>query len=146
MDRRFQKRIKRYLAERERITLDNIEKLDITGWFDLWHAHPDFKMKGNKARNMVAEVTYSLLNKMELLALKREEPIQLWATLRENTGDNAIYMHSKNPNGTPFPYAFEGVEWGVAEPPEAAGLIDNTHEIGKIEYEDEVVYFIRQRE
>lgn len=145
MDRRFQKRIERYLAERERIALDHFEELDMASWFDFWHEHPDFKFKANRAKTLVANLTYSLLKKLELLASERTEPIQIWATLCENTGNNAIYVHSPNPNGAPFPYSFEGVVWGVAEPPEAIGLLDQTHEIGKSDYDDEMVYFIRQR-
>jgi hypothetical protein len=145
MDRRFKKRIERYLAERERIALDQFANLDMTSWFDYWHEHPDFKIKANRAKSMVANLTYSLLKEMEQLASERTDPIQIWATLCENTGNNAIYVHSHNPNGTPFPYTFEGVRWGVTEPPEAVGLIDQAHEFGKREYEDEVVYYIRQK-
>lgn len=145
MDRRFEKRIARYLSERERLALERIAKLDMTSWFDFWHEHPDFKVRANRAKPMVATLTYSLLKKTESLASTRAQPIQIWATLCENTGDNAIYVHSPNPNGTPFPYVFDGVEWGAKEPPEAVGLVDEAHELGKGVFENEIVYFIRQR-
>lgn len=145
MDRRFEKRIARYLAERERVALEHLAKPDMASWFDFWHEHPDFKVKANRAKTMVATLTCSLLKKAESLASKRTQPIQIWATLCENTGDNAIYIHSPNPNGTPFPYAFDGVEWGVKQPPEAVGLVDEAHEFGKRVSENEVIYFIRQR-
>jgi hypothetical protein len=145
MDRRFRKKMEGYLARRERIALDTFAKLDITSWFDFWHEHPDFDLKANRAKKMVATLTYSLLKEMERLVSERTEPIQVWATLCENTGDNAIFVHSPNPNGTSFPYSFEGVEWGVEEPPEAVGLLDQAHEIGKAKYQDEAVYYIRQR-
>jgi len=145
MDRRFQKRIAGYLAKREKAVSDHIAQLNVNGWFDFWHDHPDMKCRANRAKSMVALLTYTLLQKAEGLCKDREAPIQVWATLCENTGDNAVFLHTANPNGTPFPYGFEGVEWGVSEPPEARGLIRSSHEVGRRQYDNETVYFIRKR-
>ena len=146
MDRRFQKRIARYLTRQERNASTAISRLDMASWFDLYHTHLDWKSKANRAKPMVALLTYKLLQQAEASAESRREPIQVWATLCENTGDNAIYLHSQNPNQTEFPYTFDGVEWGVTEPPEAQGIINSTHEIGRRIYDSGAVYFIRRKE
>jgi hypothetical protein len=145
MDRRFQKRITHYLAQQERKGIEALAKLDMTGWFDFWHTHIDWKSKANRAKPMVAKITYSLLQQAEALAEKRHDSIQVWATLCEDTGNNAVYFHSLNPNGTAYPYSFDGVEWGISEPPEAENLLNSTHEIGRCQYTNEVVYIIRKR-
>ncbi len=119
--------------------------LDADGWFDYWHAHPDILGRANRARPMVASLTCRLLQQAEERVSSRRDPVQVWATLCENTANNAVYIHSPNPNGTPFPNVFAGVAWGV-EPVEDMGLVTSGHEIGKWVHEGEVVYFIRARQ
>ena len=145
IDRRFKKRISRYLAEREKRSLEALESLEIEEWFDFWHLHLDFKMRGNRVRPMVAALTLRLLEKAESLVAGRRDPIQAWAQLCENTGYTAVYLHSPNPGGSEFPYAFEDVEWGVAEPEEVRGLIKPSHELGLQVWWGEKTYVIRKR-
>ncbi|MGZ4996203.1 MAG: hypothetical protein ACXV8J_00010 [Methylobacter sp.] len=145
MDRRLQKRTGRYLAQQERVASDCIERLDINGWFDFWHTHSDMKCKANCAKSMVALLTYKLLEKAEALFENRQAPIQIWATFCEETGNNAVYIHSPSPNNSSFPYDFDGVVWGTTEPPEVIGLLHSTHEIGKYQYDDEIVYVVRKK-
>ena len=145
MDRRFEKRITRYLAEREASCNSHIDRLDMSSWFSYWHTHPDMKCRANKARVLVASLTYKLLLRVEARCVQREEPIQVWATLCENTGNYGIFLHSPNPNGTPYPYEYEGVVWGSEVLEEAQGVVDSVHEIGKVKYGDETVYIIRKR-
>ena len=125
--------------------MGELAELDAEEWFEYWHAHPDLWGKANRAKPMVALLTYKLLQHAESLVCARKDPVQVWATLCENTADNSIFIHSPNPNGTPFPESFAGVEWGAAEPLEAKGLLKSTHEVGRLVREGEVVYFIRAR-
>lgn len=145
IDRRYQKRIERYLAKQEQASLANLSKLELDGWFDYWHLHPDWKFKANRFRLLVAALTYRLLQKVEELIENRKELIQTWAFLHENTGNTAIYLHSPNPNSSPFPYDFEGVDWGISEPEEIYGVIKPTHEIGLMVFNNEYIYVIRKR-
>jgi hypothetical protein len=145
MDRRFKKRIARYLRQQEQIASAAISKLDMRNWFDLWHTHVDWKSKATRARPQVARLTYRLLLQAEERAAIRSDPIQLWATLCEDTGQNAIYVHSENPNGSPYPYPFDGVLWDVQAPHELQGVVEHTHELGCARYETQVVYLIRKR-
>jgi len=43
-----------------------------------------------------------------------QAPIQAWIQLSgRDAGEDAIFMHSKNGNGTAFPADFSFVKWGV---------------------------------
>jgi hypothetical protein len=145
MDRRYLKKISRYVAERERIATQSLSELDVDDWFDYWHLHPDIKFKGNRVKPIFAQLTYKLLQQAEALTQHRSMSIQAWAVLDENTGYNAVYLHSANPNGSPFPRNFEEVEWGVAAPPEVEGIIKPSHEVGRAVYEEGPCYYIRRR-
>ena len=126
-----------------------LDHLGTNNWFDLWHTHPDWKSKGNRFpenRVAVAQLTYHLLQYAENITIPRNLAIQIWASVCEDTGNNAVYLHTENPNGTPFPYQFEGVEWGVSGPLEIRTIINKSmHEIGRIRYADETVYIIRKK-
>jgi hypothetical protein len=145
LDRRYQKRISHYIEKCEKTALANLSELDIDGWFDYWHMHPDHKFRGNRVRPLIARLTYKLLQAAERRIEARSKPIQAWALLHENTGNTAVYLHSPNPNGTPFPYDFEGVEWGVTEPDEVRSILRQSHELGRCTFEDETIYVIRKR-
>ncbi len=148
MDRRYIKKMNRYWAKEIEKAKASIEACEFTSWFDFWHTHPDWKGKGNKdceAWAWVTNITYELLGYTEQLAFGEGDRLQVWATICEDSGNNAIYLHSDNPNNTPFPYDFAGVEWGLVLKPEGKLNIDYLqHEVGKKKYGDETVYFIRK--
>src|SRR5690606_30388392 len=114
---------------------------DFTSWFDLWHTHIDWKARGNRypeSRAEVARATYDLLLYAEQAGADRQEPIQFFAQVCENTGDNAVYVHTENPNGRKFPYEFKGTNWLASAPPELDGVVNQkTHEIGLASLDDE---------
>lgn len=148
MDRRYKKRMTFYWDRERKKSFEAIGALDFSTWFDLWHTHPDWKCKGNRYiedRITVAKMTYDLLKYAEDLAGNRE--IQIFATICEDTGSNAVYFHTKNPNSTPFPFDFNSkVEWGVTTPSVLENIVDLViHEIGKAKYDDEIEYIIRKK-
>ena len=149
MDQRYLKRMTAYWGRQKIKSTRSIEGLDYSSWFDFWHTHPDWKSKGNRCpqdRASVALITYELLLYAEKRAESRKAPIQIFATICEDTGRNAIYLHSENPNGRPFPEPFPNVIWGATQPSELAGIVDlETHEIGRSEYSGEIDYIIRRR-
>ena len=130
-------------------TLSQLNDLDIESWFDFWHTHPDWKSKGNKnsdTRAWVTAITYELLKEVESITKPQGSRLQVWATICNDTGNNAVFIHSENPNNTPFPFKFSDVQWCTESPPELNGLIDNsTHEIGVWDYDSEVVYFVKNK-
>ena len=126
-----------------------LARIDINEWFDYWHTHPDWDGKGNKCpenRRSTFELGYDLLKDAEELCKQRVKPIQCWAIFCKDTSDNAIYLHSENPNKSPFPYTFDGSEWGITDIPDLNDIVNiETHEIGKFVSPDDVVYVVRKR-
>lgn len=148
MDRRYRKRMQAYWARAEARGRRKIDDLDLSSWFDCWHTHVDWYGRGiNRPENIpeIAAATVRLLRYLEMIAKDRPEPIQLWATLCGNTMNNAVYAHSRNPNGTIYPHDFPGVTWDSPAPDWAASAVPNTHQIGTTCYDDGVVYLVRQR-
>lgn len=147
MDRRYIKKMEQYWEKEYAKTLCELNNLNIESWFDFWHTHPDWKSKGNRSsetKAWVAVITYELLKETEAITKSQKNRLQVWAALCEDTGNNAIFIHSENPNKTAFPYDFSDVEWGIEDTSELDGLIDrSTHELGQCNYGDEVVYLIR---
>ena len=60
-------------------------------------------------------------------------------------GQDAVYLHTPNPNRDNFPYPFTGVTWG-AEPLEglAEFVAGSGAEVGRSEYGGTVLYWVRR--
>lgn len=149
MDRRYQKRMSAYWHRAKKKAIAGLERLNFSTWFDFWHTHPDWYSKGNRFpenRAMVAKITYELLCYAEKLSQLRSEPIQIFATICEDTASNAVYIHTENPNGTPFPDKFTDTIWDAPPPPELVDVVNEiTHIIGKQIFSDETIYIIHSR-
>lgn len=75
----------------------------------------------------------------------REEPVQIWATICQDTSENAVYIHSENPNGSGFPYSFPETTWGIEVPKELRSVdISNQFESGEMNF-SEKIYIVRRR-
>jgi len=85
------------------------------GWFDLWHYHADFSGYGNlsashRRRHLAAHADFFRRAAGDLH--QRSEPFQLWLYLnRSDAGTDAVYVHTPNPNGTPFPLRPQVDDW-----------------------------------
>src|SRR5215469_17418232 len=145
MDRRYLKKMLRYAYAREKLGARALAQLDPDSWFNGWHFHPDPKSRGNKAKPIMDSLTYRLLCKAEKRMEHRSTQAQVWATLESNTGASAVFIHTENPYGTPFPWNFAKVQWDVSLPQELIGLIEAKHEVGASPTEDGICYYIRRR-
>ena len=148
MDHRYHKRMLAYWARMEARGRHKIDQRDFSSWFDYWHTHLDWYGRGNSRpenQTEIAAATIRLLQYAETISQNRLEPIQIWATLSSNTMDNAVYIHSPNPNASIFPHDFYGVSWDTPVPDWLKMDVPNTHEIGKTSYNDITVYNIRKR-
>jgi hypothetical protein len=128
----------------------NLNRVDLNSWFDLWHTHIDWRSKGNRSletRLAAANLTYTVLQLAENKAKERTAPIQVWAICCTNTADNAIYYHTPNDNGSEYPYAFEGVAWGIIPSNELKFVsVSPNYEWGVYTAPDnEILYFLRSR-
>jgi len=85
--------------------------LDFSGgensWFDLWHIHTDLHGEGNKSSELRKLYLSKLLEtfielKSELYSYPHE--FQVWMIINvEDSSDDGVYIHTKNPNDDNFP-------------------------------------------
>ena len=72
-----------------------------------WHTHVDWDGKGNHDWKTRKKYLKQLLDQFDQLKLKlRTYPhdFQLWIMIDENeSGDDCVYIHTKNPNADNFP-------------------------------------------
>jgi hypothetical protein len=91
-------------------------------WYDLWHAHFDWRghsRAGVRARRAHLDALFTAFRRALVQVADAKIAVQVFVSIapdRESEQD-ALYVHTPNPNGTTFPYSFEDVQWGVAPPP-----------------------------
>ena len=113
-----------------RTLLDRSAQIDIGldegSWFDQWHDHPDWYGYGALSWKSRLAHLHALATAYRACAKQLEglgEPYQVWMLVASDEPSNdAVFVHTANPNGTPFPWTFPGgvewtgdfdVEWGV---------------------------------
>jgi len=83
---------------------------DTKSWFDLWHLHVDDNGKGNtdwSLREKSLEELVRLFHKLNEKLKEYPNQFQLWIEVYDNDcEDDAIYIHTKNPNSENFPTKF----------------------------------------
>ena len=158
MDRRYRQKMEQYWQREIKKGRASIDGLDFSTWFDLWHTHPDWNAKGNRfpeSRAIVAKATYDLMLYAETKIFTRKDAIQIFSTICQDTGNNAIYIHTKNPNGTNYPFCFEQTELTDEIPTELIGVVDlsvyeivktkSEHQVGENDFEYQTDYVIQKR-
>jgi hypothetical protein len=146
MDRRYEKRMKRYWDKMREFAVRSFSNLDPNSWFDYWHCHIDWQGKGDKRqknRESSIKLGYEILKMAEDFTSKTNGPIQFWWFIHESSYDDAIYLHSPNDNGTPYPYDFAEVTWGKNDNKVLAEVVDTEqYKIGTIINEHGTIYVI----
>jgi hypothetical protein len=111
-------------------------------WFDFWHYHVDERNTSNKSwknrkQHLIALVIifHQIAKETKIL----EIPFQLWLTVYEKNGyDDAIFLHTPNPNYDDFPFIQEGFEWGNKEIESSFSSYFSPHDIRVgIQYDNE---------
>lgn len=93
-----------------------MNKLDFSGgpnsWFDLWHTHFDWEGDGNKSWKKRVAYLEELLKQYQSLKKKLStypKEYQLWIAIYElDSSQDAVYIHTKNPNADNFPLKVKG--------------------------------------
>jgi hypothetical protein len=81
-------------------------------WFELWHAHPNDGDATERWANLLDSWA-----RADETARSTGLPWQSWLLIDlAELRDDAVYLHTPNPNRDNFPYPFEVVAW-AAEPP-----------------------------
>ena len=102
---------------------DMLHRLDLSAdnWYDLWHLHPDMDGLGNA--NPTQRVRSLRKLKSTLSSFRRQlrawpKPHQCWALVDPaDSAQDAVYVHTPNPNKPNYPYQFRGVLWGATRLP-----------------------------
>lgn len=72
------------------------------------------------------------------------QPCQLFVTIYPHSAtDDAIYLHTANPNGTPFPHQFADSSVVASLPPLLAGRINLEHyQVRKLYFRNKPTYIV----
>jgi len=115
-DRRYLKKMTRYWAAEETKANATLDRVRESEWFDYWHTHLDWKGRGNRHVSDRTTVAAGLLRLLKRAVSSEREDVQCWVMLAQDTGQSALYLHSPNPQGTPWPHPFDGVTWDIELP------------------------------
>lgn len=93
-------------------------------WYDFWHTHVDWKGEGNKTPKDRREhllALFTVFSRVRVQAGQLEKEYQTWIIVdpkdsSQDSSQDSVYLHTDNPNETPFPYAFETVNWEAEAP------------------------------
>lgn len=111
--RRYYRRLRRE-AESDRIPSGG------SGWFDMWHTHPDWRGDGNRGarhRRLHLRAGFTIFERYLAEAAELGVPMQVFMTIDAlDSSQDAVWVHTPNPNRDNFPYAFGGVDWNVKPP------------------------------
>lgn len=97
-------------------------------WCDLWHDHFDWNGVGNHSaidrKKHLSALFYAFrLAQRELAA--QSIPYQIFLNIScLDSGSDALYVHTPNPNSTEFPIVFEGGIYLTDVPPLLMGGVD----------------------
>ena len=118
-------------------------KLDFTcgenSWFDFWHTHLDWRGKGNKSFTVRLKYLKELLNEFENLnkqLIDYPNSFQIWIVIDEtDSGEDAVYIHTKNPNSDNFPLKIKAKKSWVCENIDLSRfMIETGMEIVEVKY------------
>ena len=121
---------------------------DPSAWYDLWHTHVDWDGVGDadvSARQRFIATLFALFERAVDQTSQWDRPSNVWVLFHPNSSaDDALYVHTQNPNSTPFPYEFKGVSWGVEPHPLLRPFIEPEYEVGLSDYAGGM-YWVRMR-
>lgn len=125
-------------------------RMDLKKWCDLHHQHFDWTGKGNAGRVHRIRHLNALLRALKNARLELSahgQPFQLFAYVDLNESANdALYVHTPNPNGSDFPSPIDRVSSVVAVPPILAGRVDlSRYEIRRYKEVDQAIYYVVPR-
>jgi hypothetical protein len=122
------------------------------GEFGLWHHHVDWDGGASRSRlhrRWQLWALFKLLTRVErhARALGSLGPYQVFVCIDErDPGSDAVYVHTPNINGSPFPYEPHAQRWLTAAPWWWGGRISaERYEIAVCLHGGERYFFVRRR-
>ena len=102
-----------------------------------------------RARRAHLDALFTAFRRALAQAANAKTVVQVFVSIapdRESEQD-ALYVHTPNPNGSPFPHAFEDVRWGVEPPPVIRPFVqDEPWEIGALTDQGTGWWVVRARD
>lgn len=146
---RGKRRYFRNLQELENVQTSYIT-LDKDAWFDFWHTHLDFEGIGNIRLKFRREHVKAHLNFYKSLLVQMDsikKTYQSWVYIHmDDAGQDAVYIHTPNPNSDNFPYENDDIDWGCSVPEFLNDLVDlNTYRVGFLNSPYEQAYYIQAK-
>jgi len=119
------------------------------GWFEFGHAHVDWNGDGNRSakhRRRHLEAGLALFRRIHRTVREWNEPAQCWLAVDPlDSSQDAVFIHTRNPNEDNFPFDFAGVEWDVPVPgPLRAMMADPALQLGRSCF-GSALYWVRMR-
>lgn len=131
VDRRYRQKMVRYWAREESRADAILDRVLESEWFDYWHTHLDWKGRGNRHLTDRAEVAGALLRLLQRAVSANRDDVQCWVSLAADTGNSALFLHSRNPQGSAWPHPFEGTRWDAEVPEWLAPLLPEGMQAGR---------------
>lgn len=125
--------------------------LDFTGgkgsYFDFWHTHIDWEIEGNKSWELRQSFLEKLITEFENVKIelkKYPHNFQTWIVIDENdSGEDGIYIHTKNPNSDNFPLKIQNSKSFTCKNKRLKQFITNTKlNVIEIVYDDGKGYYL----
>jgi hypothetical protein len=120
-------------------------RIDPRGWYDYMHWHADWPGMGNLAwreRREHLNALFTMFRRILAETASWTTPHQVWLHIDPtDSSQDAVYLHTANPNSENFPNTFAGVSWD-AEVPERLRvfLTDAAWQFGR--GEDQWTHFV----
>ncbi len=145
VDRRYRKKMLRYWAREEAKADAILDRVLESEWFDYWHTHLDWKGRGNGHPTDRVAIAAALLRLLQRMVSTARKDVQCWVTLAADTGNSALFLHSRNPQGTPWPHPFEGTRWDAEMPEWLAPLLPVSMQAGSWGEGEYQMWMVRER-
>jgi hypothetical protein len=99
-------------------------------WYDLWHEHFDrlgHSRRDGRVRATHLSALFTAFRRVIAQVASTTEPMQVFVSIApaSEAEQDALYVHSPNPNGTLFPHPFEGVRWDASPPSLVRRFVEN---------------------
>lgn len=139
---------RKYYAKIEKVIDEYNLDTSHDSWYEFWHIHIDWRGYGNlgwRHRKQHLVVLFKIFDKLLGQAENFNQPYQIWLSIDITDASNdAIYVHTKNPNENNFPLKIEKVDWGVKPPGSYQDLLDKElHEFGLLTNKSKSYFLIR---
>ena len=120
-------------------------------WYDLWHTHFDWtghSTRGGRVRREHLSALFVAFRRTLEQAANASMPVQIFLSIapESHADEDALYVHTRNPNGTPFPHKFDGATWGIPAPPFLRCFVDDERwEVGTYALDGQAWWIVRPR-